>query len=234
METVVMTQDPVLPFAEPMHPAPDAIASESSLLDIDREIDLMLDLMQDELEEDSEISEESRDQFHRFCEAFGQKVDRIGRFIRVMEARQAYCKSEAARLAARGKTAENKAAQTKALVLYFLETRGLTKMEGPQFTLRRQKNSQDSVKIKNPTPSPCVCAGWRRSSMETSGRRYGPRCRRTSNGPSMPAWRTVRPTTTASSARLRRERSSKVSLWHADITSASPDSKTRFNGLLSP
>jgi Siphovirus Gp157 len=154
METVVMTQDRVLPFAEPTHQAPDTIASENSLLEIDREIDLMLDLMQDELEETGEISEEIRNPFERFCEAFGQKVDRIGRFIRVMEAREAYCKSEAARLAARGKTAENKAAQTKALVLYFLETRSLTKMEGPQFTLRRQKNSQDSVKIKNPDAIP--------------------------------------------------------------------------------
>jgi Gp157 protein len=157
METVVMTQDPVLPFAEPTQPlpaVPDAIASDNSLLDIDREIDVMLDLMQDELEETGEISDESRNQFQRFCEAFGQKVDRIGRFIRVMEAREAYCKSEAARLAARGKAAENKAAQTKALVLYFLEARGLSKMEGLQFTLRRQKNSQDSVKIKNPDAIP--------------------------------------------------------------------------------
>jgi hypothetical protein len=131
METALITQNPVLPFAEPTHPAPDEIASDNSLLDIDREIDVMLDLMQDELEETGEISEESQNRFQRFCEAFGQKVDRIGRFIRVMEAREAYCKSEVARLAARGKTAENKAAQTKALVLYFLETRGLTKMEGP-------------------------------------------------------------------------------------------------------
>jgi hypothetical protein len=169
METALVTQNPVLPFAEPTQPppaAPDAIASDNSLLDIDREIDVMLDLMQDELEETGEISEESQNRFERFCEAFGQKVDRVGRFIRVMEAREAYCKSEAARLAARGKTAENKAAQTKALVLYFLETRTLT---------------------------------------------------------SMPAWRTVHRTTTASSARLRRERSSKASPWPGAITSASPD-----------
>jgi hypothetical protein len=143
METVVMTQDTVLPFAEPTQrpaAASDTIASEHSLLDIDREIGVMFDLMQDELEETGEISEESRNRLERFCEAFGQKVDRIGRFIRVMEAREAYCKSEAA--------------QTKALVLYFLETRSLTKMEGPQFTLRRQKNSQDSVKIQNPDAIP--------------------------------------------------------------------------------
>jgi hypothetical protein len=213
MEIALVTQNPLLPFAEPtQRPATcDTIASDHSLLDIDREIDVMLDLMQDELEETGEVSKESRDQFQRFCEAFGQKVDRIGRFIRVMEAREAYCKSEAARLAARGKTAENKAAQTKALVLYFLETRSLTKMEGPQFTLRRQKNSQDSVKIKNPDVIPMrlrrVAAKFDGDLWET----IRPRCPRTSNGPSMPPWRTVHRTTTVSSARLRRARSSKAS-----------------------
>jgi hypothetical protein len=57
-------------------------------------------------------------------------------------------------LAARGKTAENKVEQTKAFVLYFLETHELTKMEGKQFTLRRQKNSQDSVRLLDPTLIP--------------------------------------------------------------------------------
>ena len=71
-----------------------------------------------------------------------------------MEARTAYCKAEAARLVARGKTADNKVEQTKALVLYYLQSREMTKMEGKQFTLRRQKNSQDSVKITDPALVP--------------------------------------------------------------------------------
>ncbi len=36
---------------------------------------------------------------------------------------------------------------TKNMVLYFLATRGLKKIEGKEFTLRQQKNSQDSVEI---------------------------------------------------------------------------------------
>jgi len=133
---------------------PGSIASEHSLLEIDCEIDLTLDQMQDELEETGAIGEESRNRFQSFCEAFGQKVDRLGRFIRVMENREAYCKTESARLTARARAAENKVAQTKLLVLYFLESRNLTKMEGPQFTLRRQKNSVDSVRIQNPDSMP--------------------------------------------------------------------------------
>ncbi|MEO6966692.1 MAG: siphovirus Gp157 family protein [Acidobacteriaceae bacterium] len=153
MATSTSIQAPVLPFAQQQpdkKTAPESIAADHSLLEIDRELDLLFDHMQDELEEAGEISTESKQVFDQFCDAFGEKVDRIGHFIRVMEARTAYCKTEAARLTARGKTAENKVDQTKALVLYYLETRNMTKMEGKQFTLRCQKNSQDSVRISNP------------------------------------------------------------------------------------
>ncbi|MGB8479500.1 MAG: siphovirus Gp157 family protein [Acidobacteriaceae bacterium] len=150
-------QTPVLPFAQ-VQPekkaAPETNAADHSLLDIDRELDLLLDRMQDELEENGEASPESTERFQQFCEAFGEKVDRIGRFIRVMEARTTYCKGEAARLTARGKSAENKVDQTKALVLYYLQSRELTKMEGKQFTIRCQKNSQDTVRIIDPAALP--------------------------------------------------------------------------------
>jgi len=147
---------PVLPFAQPREEKPlsKSIAGDHSLLEIDRELDILCDTMQDELEETGEASRESIERFHRFCDAFGEKVDRIGRFIRVMEARAAYCKAEAARLVARGKSAENKVEQTKLLVLYYLQSREITKMEGKQFTLRCQKNSQDSVRIDDPALVP--------------------------------------------------------------------------------
>ncbi len=153
MATSASIQAPVLPFAplqQDKKTAPESITADHSLLEIDRELDLLFDRMQDELEEIGEISAESKQAFEQFCDAFGEKVDRIGRFIRVMEARTAYCKTEAARLTARGKAAENKVEQTKALVLYHLQTRNMTKMEGKQFTLRCQKNSQDSVRISDP------------------------------------------------------------------------------------
>ncbi len=156
MDTAVAISNPVLPFIHSQqHPkASSSVASDHSLLEIDRELDVLFDQMQDELEETGVASPESVECFHAFCEAYGEKVDRIGRFIRVMEARTAYCKAEASRLTARGRSAENKVEQTKSLVLYYLQSREMTKMEGKQFTLRCQKNSQDSVRISDPALIP--------------------------------------------------------------------------------
>jgi hypothetical protein len=44
------------------------------------------------------------------------------------------------------------------MVLYYLLSRNLQKIEGQQFTLRAQKNSQDSVKITDQAAVPkCYC-----------------------------------------------------------------------------
>lgn len=123
------------------------IAPDYTLLEIDRELDLLSDRIQDELEETGAPSEDSIQLFQTLCDAHGEKVDRIGGFIRIMETRAAYCRNEAARLTARAKTAENKIEQTKTLVLYFLNSRGIARMEGRQFTLRSQKNSQDTLMV---------------------------------------------------------------------------------------
>ena len=48
--------------------------------------------------------------------------------------------------------------RTKNMVLYYLLSRDLKKIEGQQFTLRAQKNSQDSVRITNEAALPwCYC-----------------------------------------------------------------------------
>jgi hypothetical protein len=156
MATAVALPAPVLPFGPPQEELKPVavVTTEHSLLEIDREMDVLFDRIQDELEETGEPSEESKNRFQQLCDVFGDKVDRIGRFIRVMEARAAYCKGESARLATRGRIAENKVYQTKAFILYFLQSREVTKMEGKQFTLRRQKNPQDSVRITDPAQIP--------------------------------------------------------------------------------
>jgi hypothetical protein len=43
------------------------------------------------------------------------------------------------------------------MVLYFLAARGLKKIEGREFTLRLQKNSQDSVEITDESQVPITC-----------------------------------------------------------------------------
>jgi hypothetical protein len=134
------------------------IAEASSLFDIDMELDSLLERMEEQVEAGGDPSEDLVARFHQFCEAHGEKVDRIGRFLRMMEAREQFCRSEAARLSDRARADAGKVERTKNMVLYYLLSRDLKKIEGHQFTLRVQKNSQDSVRITNEAALPwCYC-----------------------------------------------------------------------------
>ncbi len=135
-----------------------AIAEAYSLFEIDAEIDSLLEALEEQTASEGQSSEDLIARFHQFCEARGEKADRIGRFLRMMEAREQYCRSEAARLGERARAAAGKAERTKSMVLYYLLSRNLQKIEGQQFTLRAQKNSQDSVKITDQAAVPtCYC-----------------------------------------------------------------------------
>ena len=131
-----------------------SIAEASSLFEIDIELDGLLEEMEQQVESEGQASEDLVARFHQFCEAHGEKVDRIGRFLRMMEAREQFCRGEAARLGDRARAAANKIERTKNMVLYYLLSRDLKKIEGQQFTLRAQKNSQDSVRITDESALP--------------------------------------------------------------------------------
>jgi len=135
-----------------------SIVEAGSLFEIDIELDSLLEQVEEQIEAGGEPSEDLVARFHRFCEAHGEKVDRIGRFVRMMEAREQFCRSEAARLNDRARAAAGKVERTKNMVLYYLLSRDLKKVEGHQFTLRAQRNSQDSVRIVNEAALPwCYC-----------------------------------------------------------------------------
>ena len=131
-----------------------SIAEANSLFEIDMELDALLEEIEVQIEAEGEASGELTERFQEFCEARGEKVDRIGRFVRMMEAREQFCRSEAARLGDRARAAANKIERTKNMALYYLLSRDLKKIEGQQFTLRAQKNSQDSVRITDETALP--------------------------------------------------------------------------------
>lgn len=135
-----------------------SIAEASSLFEIDMELDGLLEEIEEQDESGGQASEDLMARFHQFCEVHGEKVDRIGRFVRMMEAREQFCRSEAARLSDRARAAAGKVERTKNMVLYYLLSRDLKKIEGRQFTLRAQKNGQDSVKITDQAAVPmCYC-----------------------------------------------------------------------------
>jgi hypothetical protein len=131
-----------------------SIAEASSLFEIDAEIDGLREEIEGQVESEGQAAEDLVARFQQFCEAHGEKVDRIGRFVRIMEAREQYCRSEAARLTDRARAAAGKVERTKNMVLYYLLSRDLKKIEGCQFTLRAQKNSQDSVRITDEAAVP--------------------------------------------------------------------------------
>ena len=133
-----------------------SIVQEHSLFEIDRELDTLLDEIEAEIENHGEASAELLERFQQFCEAHSEKADRIGRFLRMMEARVQYCRSEASRLQERARSSERKATQTKYMVMYYLKSRDLRKIEGREFTLRIQKNSQDSVRFPDETQVPML------------------------------------------------------------------------------
>jgi hypothetical protein len=138
---------PLIPF-EP-EPTPAGVAGDHSLLELDKELDFVLEQIEDEIDEHGEASSESMDRLALYAKAMNMKVDRIGRYLSQMETRAAHCKKEGERYAERYKRAERKIDRTKSMVLYYLESHDLRQLESDSFTLRRQKNSQDSVIVSN-------------------------------------------------------------------------------------
>ena len=133
------------------------MSDNSTLFEIDRELDSLLDEIEEQAEEHGSASPELLERFQQFCEAASDKVDRIGRFLTLMDCRMKSCRAEADRLQKRARTANSKIERTQNMVLYFLATRGLKKIEGREFTLRQQKNSQDSVHITDGSQLPMFC-----------------------------------------------------------------------------
>ena len=142
------------------------IAATNSLFEIDAELDGLLDEIEEQTEQKGEPSEDLVARFQQFCSAHGEKVDRIGRFLRRMEAREQFCRSEAARLSDRARAAAGKVERTKNMVLYYLMSRDLKALDGREFTLRAQKNSQDTVRITDEAALPVA---FRRIDARVSG-----------------------------------------------------------------
>jgi len=131
-----------------------SLAEAGSLFEIDMELDWLLEQIEEQVVSEGQALEDLVGRFQQFCEAHGEKVDSIGRFVRMMEAREQFCRSEAARLSERARAAAGKIDRTKNMVLYYLLSRDLKNIEGHQFTLRVQKNSQDSVRITDEAAVP--------------------------------------------------------------------------------
>lgn len=122
-------------------------AENSSLFEIDRELETAFDAASQEQEQTGEIGEETRQRCLALFDELGKKVDRIAAYVRATEFKARAAKEEATRLSARQKSAENRVLQVKSMLAYYLQARGLKRLEGQLNTVRLQKNSQPSLRL---------------------------------------------------------------------------------------
>lgn len=122
-------------------------AENASLFEIDKELEAAFDTASQEQEQTGAISDETKQRCLDLFAELGKKVDRIARYVRATEFKARAAKEEAARLAVRQKSAENRVAQVKSMLAYYMLSRGLRRLEGELNTIRLQKNGQPTLQI---------------------------------------------------------------------------------------
>jgi hypothetical protein len=129
-------------------------AENNSLFEIDKELETAFDAASEEQERTGTLTEETRQRCLELFAQLGKKVDRIANYVRIMEWKARAAKEESSRLAARQKAAENRIDQIKDMLSYFMQSRGLKRLEGELNSIRLQKNGQASLQL-DPLALPC-------------------------------------------------------------------------------
>jgi hypothetical protein len=120
-----------------------------SLFDIDERLVDLMDRIEDAAEA-GEIPQELVQEANDYLEAFRMKVDRIAGYWRWQESIARICGEEAERLTARKKVAEGRVNRLKGMLLAFMMSRGLKKLEGEKTTIGMQANGMPSLVIDDP------------------------------------------------------------------------------------
>lgn len=114
------------------------------MFEIDRELDTLLDEIEEEIESHGEASAELMERFHLFCEAHGEKADRIGCFLRMIEARIQLCRSEAGRLQERARSGEQQGGADQIHGHVLPQEPRSQKIEGREFTIHPPNPEEQS------------------------------------------------------------------------------------------
>ena len=122
-------------------------AENNTLFEIDTELEAQFEAATNEEEQTGVISEEAKQRCLDLFAELGKKVDRIARYVRATEFKARAAKEEAARLSARQKTDENRLAQVKSMLAFYMLSRGLRRLEGELNTFSLQKNGQVALEI---------------------------------------------------------------------------------------
>ena len=110
---------------------------------IQQEIAAMLEVADEDL--DSIQKEAMNEYLDMLAGQEADKVDGFAGFIREQSARAEYLKSEAQRIAAKGRSIERRLDGLKAHYLHIMQTHGLSRVAGSTYTLSTRKSSRVDV-----------------------------------------------------------------------------------------
>ena len=120
-----------------------------SLFDLDQRLIELMDCAE-EAAEQGEIPKDLIDEINDYLEAFQTKVDRIAGYWRWQESIATICGQEIDRLSTRKRAAERRVNRLKEMLLAFMLSRGLKKIEGQKSSIGLQPNSSASLVIDDP------------------------------------------------------------------------------------
>ena len=120
-----------------------------SLFDLDERLIDLMDCAEDAAEE-GEIPQPLIQEINDYLEAFRTKVDRIAGYCRWQESIAAICGEEEERLSARKRAAERRVNRLKDILLAFMMSHGLKKLEGEKAAIGLQANSTPSLVVDDP------------------------------------------------------------------------------------
>ncbi|MBK7925991.1 MAG: siphovirus Gp157 family protein [Bryobacterales bacterium] len=121
-----------------------------SLFDLDDRLIELMDLAEDAAEPGGELPQELVDEINHYIEAFRTKVDRVAGYVRWQESIARICGEEVDRLSARKRAAEALVSRLRTMLLAFMMSRGLRKLEGEKASIGMQANSTPSLVIDDP------------------------------------------------------------------------------------
>jgi hypothetical protein len=120
-----------------------------SLFDLDERLVELLERV-DDAAQVGEIPQEMLLEINDYLEAFQTKVDRIAGYWRWQESIAAICAEEAERLSARKRAADRRLTRVKEMLVAFMMSRGVKRLEGEKAAIGLQANSMASLAIDDP------------------------------------------------------------------------------------
>lgn len=119
------------------------------LFDLDERLIELIERAE-EAAETGDIPDELLQEIDDYLESFRTKVDRIAGYWRWQESIAGICGEEAERLSARKRAAESRLNRLKGMLLAFMRSRGLKRLEGEKAAIAMQINSTASLVIDDP------------------------------------------------------------------------------------